>query len=61
MNANETVSDRLDLARSELTPTQIAAALAFGAAIVFALVFLQEPLAHESMHSFRHAAGIVCH
>ena len=61
MNANETVSDRLDLARSELTPTQIAAVLAFGAAIAFTLVFLQEPLVHDSMHNFRHAAGITCH
>jgi hypothetical protein len=61
MNSNETVADRLELARSELDPTQIAAGLAFGAAITFALLFLQEPLAHDSMHHFRHAAGIVCH
>jgi len=61
MNANETVGDRLRVARTELTTTQIAAGLAFGTAIVFALMFVQEPLVHESMHNFRHAAGITCH
>lgn len=61
MNSNETVSDRIELARGELTPIEIAAGLAFGAAIVFALLFLQEPMAHDAMHSFRHAAGITCH
>ncbi|MFO7926165.1 MAG: CbtB domain-containing protein [Halobacteriota archaeon] len=61
MNANETVADRLELARTELTPLQIATGLAFGAAIVFTLMFLQEPMVHDSMHNFRHAAGITCH
>jgi cobalt transporter subunit CbtB len=61
MNANETVSDRFERARGELTTTQIAAGLAFGAAIAFALLFLQEPLAHDATHNFRHAAGVVCH
>lgn len=61
MSTNETVSDRFDLARSELTMTQIAAMLAFGAAIAFTLLFLQEPLVHDATHNFRHAAGIVCH
>jgi cobalt transporter subunit CbtB len=61
MSTNETVSDRLELARSELTPTQIVAGLAFGAAIAFALLFLQDPLAHDATHHFRHAAGVVCH
>lgn len=61
MTSNDTVSDRLDLARSQLTTTQIAAGLAFGAAIAFTLLFLQEPIAHDATHNFRHAAGIVCH
>lgn len=61
MSTNETVSDRLELAHSELTPTQIAVGLAFGAAITFALLFLQDPLAHDATHHFRHAAGVVCH
>jgi cobalt transporter subunit CbtB len=61
MSVNETVSDRIELAHSELTPTQIVAGVVFGAAIVFTLLFLQEPLAHDATHNFRHAAGIVCH
>jgi cobalt transporter subunit CbtB len=61
MNSNETVSDRIELARGMLTPMGIAAAFAFGTAIVFTLLFLQEPMAHDAMHSFRHAAGITCH
>jgi cobalt transporter subunit CbtB len=61
MTTNETVGDRLDVVRTELTAAQIAAGLAFGTAIVFALMFVQEPLVHESMHNFRHAAGITCH
>ena len=61
MSTNETVTDRLELARATLTPTQAAAVLAFGAAIVFALVFLQEPLVHDATHNFRHTAGITCH
>jgi membrane-bound metal-dependent hydrolase YbcI (DUF457 family) len=31
------------------------------AALGFALLFVQEPLAHDAMHNFRHGAGIVCH
>ena len=61
MPHNETVADRIDLARTQLTTAQIAAGLAFGAAIAFTLLFLQEPLAHDATHNFRHAAGIVCH
>jgi cobalt transporter subunit CbtB len=26
-----------------------------------ALVFAQTPMLHDSMHNFRHAAGITCH
>lgn len=58
---NDTVSDRIGLARNQLTTAQIAAGLAFGIAITFTLLFLQEPLAHDATHNFRHAAGIVCH
>lgn len=61
MKSNETVADRFELARSQLTTTQIAAGLAFGTAIAFTLMFLQEPLVHDATHSFRHAAGITCH
>lgn len=61
METNETVVDRVELARRELTPMQIGAGLALGTAIVFTLLLLQEPLAHDAMHNFRHAAGISCH
>ncbi|CAI48639.1 CbtB family protein [Natronomonas pharaonis DSM 2160] len=61
MSSHETVIDRLELARSDLSLAQVAAALGFGAAIAFTLVFLQEPLVHDATHNFRHAAGIACH
>ncbi len=61
MTTNETVRTRVELARNELTPAQILAGLAFGTAIAFTLLFVQEPLVHDSMHNFRHAAGITCH
>ena len=57
----ETVHDRLMIARETMTPGQMAAVLAFVASIAFALVFVQEPLVHDAMHNFRHAAGITCH
>ncbi|WP_196219600.1 CbtB domain-containing protein [Halorubrum sp. BV1] len=60
MTAN-TVHDRLALARTALTPTQVLSALLAVAALGFTLVMLQEPTAHEAMHNFRHAAGVVCH
>jgi cobalt transporter subunit CbtB len=59
--ANNTVHDRIEQARMELTPTQLAAGLALVAALGFALLFVQEPMLHDSMHNFRHAAGITCH
>ncbi len=59
--ANDTVHDRIEIARSELSPTQMAAGLLFVAALGFGLLFLQEPMAHDAMHNFRHAAGITCH
>ena len=58
---NDSVHNRLELAQNQLSPVQIASGLLFGAAIAFTLVFLQEPLAHDAMHNFRHAAGIACH
>ncbi|MFC4438098.1 MULTISPECIES: CbtB domain-containing protein [Natrialbaceae] len=61
MATSDTVSDRIESASAELTPIQIATGLAFAAGIAFTLVFLQEPLAHDAMHNFRHAAGITCH
>lgn len=61
MTTDETVATRVELARNELTTSQILAGLAFGTAIAFTLLFVQEPIVHDSMHNFRHAAGITCH
>lgn len=57
----DTIAGRIDLAREELSPTTAAAVLGFGIALTFVLLLLQEPLVHDSLHNFRHAAGIVCH
>jgi len=59
--ANNTVHDRVEQARVELTPTQLAVGLALVAALGFALLFVQEPTLHDAMHNFRHTAGITCH
>jgi cobalt transporter subunit CbtB len=59
--ATDTVDGRIERARTELTPGQAATGLLLVAALGFALLFLQEPLAHDAMHNFRHAAGITCH
>jgi len=59
--STDTVHDRFAHANEALTPTQLAAGLLFAAAIGFALLFVQDPLVHDSMHNFRHAAGITCH
>lgn len=59
--ANNTVHGRIEQARMELTPAQMSVGLALIAALGFALLFVQEPMMHDSMHNFRHAAGITCH
>jgi hypothetical protein len=59
--ANDTVHGRIEHARIELTPTQVVLGLALAAALGFMLLFMQEPLVHDSLHNFRHAAGITCH
>lgn len=59
--ANDTVHGRIEQARTQLTPTQVAVGLALVVALGFALLFVQEPMLHDSMHSFRHSAGITCH
>lgn len=56
-----TVHGRIEHVRTELTAAQLAVGLALVAALGFTLLFLQEPMAHESLHDFRHAAGITCH
>lgn len=59
--ANDTVHGRIERARIELSPTKAAVGLALLAAVGFVLLFSQEPMLHDSMHNFRHAAGITCH
>ncbi|MGB9964680.1 CbtB domain-containing protein [Halobacterium sp. CBA1126] len=58
---NDTVHDRFERARTELSPVQAAAAVALAASLGFALLFVQDPLFHDAMHNFRHAAGVTCH
>lgn len=58
---NDTVLDRVERARVELTPTQLAMVLALATAAGFTLMFLQEPMVHDSLHNFRHAMGVTCH
>lgn len=59
--ANDTVYGRIERARGELTPAKAALGVTLLAAVGFALLFGQDPLLHDSMHNFRHAAGIACH
>lgn len=61
MSATHTVRGRIERARTTRSPTGIAAGLALIAALGFALLFLQEPAAHDAVHNFRHGAGITCH
>jgi cobalt transporter subunit CbtB len=61
MAATDTVHGRIDHARTTLTPAQLGAGLLLVTAVGFALLFVQEPLVHDAMHDFRHAAGITCH
>ncbi len=61
MSTANTVHERIDRARVELTPTQLAAGALLILALGVTLLFVQEPLVHDSMHNFRHAAGITCH
>ena len=61
MHETDTVHGRIERGRVELSPTALLVGTAMAAAIAFALVFVQEPMVHDAMHNFRHAAGITCH
>lgn len=61
MTATETVRDRIAIANAQFTPAQIAVGFGLVALIGTALLFAQQPMLHDSMHNFRHAAGVVCH
>jgi len=58
---DDSVYDRLDRARTALSGTQMAIGLALVAALGFTLLFVQDPMLHDSLHNFRHSAGITCH
>ncbi|MBX0324244.1 CbtB-domain containing protein [Halomicroarcula sp. F13] len=58
---DDSVSNRIERARASLTGTQVAVALALVAALGFTLLFVQDPMLHDSLHNFRHSAGITCH
>ena len=59
--ANDTVYDRVGQARVEVTVMQIAIGLALVSALLFTLLFIQEPMVHDSLHNFRHSIGVTCH
>ena len=59
--STDTVTGRIDGARTELTATQLLAGLLLVGVLGGALLFAQEPALHDAMHDFRHAAGITCH
>ncbi|EMA00618.1 Probable cobalt transporter subunit (CbtB) [Haloarcula vallismortis] len=59
--ATDSVYDRIERARGALTGPQIAIAVALVAALGFTLLFVQDPMLHDSLHNFRHSAGITCH
>jgi len=55
MTTTETVHDRIGTARDDLTTGQFVAVFAFVAARWRShCCSFQEPLAHDSMHNFRH-------
>jgi cobalt transporter subunit CbtB len=58
--ATDSVTRRLARVRAELTP-RTALALAVLAVLGATLLFAQDPAVHDSLHEFRHAAGITCH
>jgi len=55
------VSSRVAHAKQDLSAREVAVGLALVTALTFALLVLQDPLAHDSMHNLRHTGGIVCH
>ncbi|WP_324756050.1 CbtB domain-containing protein [Haloarcula montana] len=59
--ANDSVHGRIEQARGELTPMQMALGGVLVVALGFALLFVQDPMVHDSLHNFRHAAGVTCH
>lgn len=61
MAAANSIGGRVEQARYELSAREAVLGMAIVAALGFALLVLQDPMAHDSLHNFRHAAGITCH
>jgi cobalt transporter subunit CbtB len=61
MAAANSVSARVEQARYELSARDVVLGLALVAGISFALLVMQDPMVHDSLHNFRHSAGITCH
>jgi ABC-type nitrate/sulfonate/bicarbonate transport system permease component len=59
--ATDTVHGRIEHARTTLSRTQLVVGLALLLALGAALLVVQEPMMHDSLHNFRHSAGITCH
>lgn len=57
----DSVQNRFVQAQIDLTASQIAMGLLLLTVISFVVLFMQDPLVHDSMHNFRHVAGITCH
>jgi cobalt transporter subunit CbtB len=58
--APDSVDRRIARARAELTPATVVA-VALLALLGAVLLFAQDPAIHDSLHEFRHGAGITCH
>lgn len=44
-----------------VSPIKLAVIVAVILAIGCTLLFVQEPMVHDSFHDFRHAVGVPCH
>jgi cobalt transporter subunit CbtB len=61
MATANSVSARIEQAQHDLSTRDVAIGLALVAALGFALLVVQDPMMHDSLHNFRHSAGITCH
>jgi len=61
MATGNTVTSRVEQARVELRARDVILGIALVTVLGFALVLAQTPMAHDGLHNFRHAAGIICH
>lgn len=57
----DTVTRRVNEALIEISPAHLAAGVGLLALAGTLLLFSQDPLVHETMHNFRHGAGVTCH